>query len=125
MSGSNNVKESELHAIFVLGIHLGLRFDEVGKIRVEHISVTSTDVVITIEEAIKNSTIEKKYMLEEWPGNSDLRHSLYMDPFVAIFTWLQMPGPAPGQLFCDNSDTRVGVKLNPSKSLSSVKFVAF
>ena len=54
-----------------------------------------------------------------------MRHSLYMGPFVSLFTWLQMRGQSPGPSFCDTSETNVGVKLIPSKPLSSVKFVTF
>lgn len=50
---------------------------------------------------------------------------MYMDPFVALFPWLQMRLTFPGPLFCDTSETKIVLKVIPSKPLSSVKFTTF
>ena len=71
-SDTSDLRDCQRNSIVVLGIHFGLRFDEIGKIKVEHISVTSEEVIITVAEAIKNSIVQRDYKLEEWPGNSEL-----------------------------------------------------
>ena len=58
-SDTSDLRDCQLHPILVLGIHLGLRFDEIANIKVEHISVTSEEVIITVAEAIKNSTVQQ------------------------------------------------------------------
>ncbi len=81
-----NLCDIELHCILVLGMHLGLRFDEISKLKVEHISTDGLDTSLTIRTTIKNSTEERIYTLREWPGNTELRKSPYMDPFIALYS---------------------------------------
>lgn len=78
--GNSGDLRIQLHSILVLGLHLGIRFDEISKVRVEHIYITSGMVNMTLTEAIKNSTVQRDYVLEEWPGNSELRFSLSWIP---------------------------------------------
>lgn len=72
-----DVRDIMLHSIFVLGLNLGLRFDEINKLKVEHVSVTSDGVIITMTEAIKNSTVQRNYRLREWDGNTAMRQSVF------------------------------------------------
>lgn len=43
-----------LHAVIVLGLYLGLRFDEIQKIKMENISETSGKCTVSITETTKN-----------------------------------------------------------------------
>ncbi len=54
-----NLSDIELHSILVLGMHLGLRFDEISKLKVEHISTDGLDTSLTVRTTIKNSTEER------------------------------------------------------------------
>lgn len=92
-------RDIELLAVLVLGISLGLRSDEVAKLDVEQVSVDGRKVTLNITESIKNSTRQRIYTVREWPGNTALRHSVYMDPFVAFLTWLIERGISPGPVF--------------------------
>lgn len=92
--GSQNAKrlgvdarDVQLYAIFLVGLNLGLRFDEVSKLKVEHITVNSRTVHLTRREAIKNSTEQRNYTIREWPEHTALRHPLYMDLVVAMLSW--------------------------------------
>ena len=48
-----------------------------------------------------------------------------MDPFTAMFSWLVIRGSNPGPLFCEVKKTASGFKLDTTKQLSSINFVAF
>ncbi len=112
----------ELHAVLVLRMHLGLLFDEVGKLKVEHISTDGVDAILTIRKTIKISTEERVYTLREWPENTQLRNCPYMDLVIAIFSCLTTRDCARGPLFCDVTETRGGELLNTDRELSSAKF---
>lgn len=43
-----DARDIQLHAILVFGLNLGLRFDEISKIRVDHVSSTSDIHVLKI-----------------------------------------------------------------------------
>lgn len=103
-----DVRDILLHAILVVGLHLGLRFDEVSKLKTEHVSTFSGQVTMTLTEAIKNSTVQRNYAFEERPGNTALRFSLFMDPYTALYSWLAVRTAKPGPLFCDFKKTRGG-----------------
>lgn len=80
-----DARDIQLHAILVLGLNLGVRFEEIAKLTTQHISIDDGSVILTITVSIKNSTEQRNYHLREWPGNSALRHSVFMDPFVALY----------------------------------------
>lgn len=121
----NNDEDVLLHAIFVLGLHLGLRYDEVSKLELEFLSVTSDAITLRTSLGVKNQTGQRSYKLEEWPGNTPLRGSLFMDPKVALLSWLTVRGTADGYVFCDVSTGNQGFcKINTSKALSAARFTA-
>ncbi len=101
-----NLCDIELHSILVLGVHLGLRFDEISKLRVEHISTDGLDTSLNIRKTIKHSTEESIYTLREWPGNTEQRKCPYMDPVIALYSWLTVRGSDNGPLFGDITETR-------------------
>ena len=121
----NNHEDILLHAIFVLGLHLGLRYDEVSKLELEFLSVTSDSITLRTSLGIKNQTGQRSYKLDEWPGATPLRGSLFMDPKVALLSWLTVRGSADGYVFCDvNMGNHEFCKINASKALSAARFTA-
>ncbi len=101
-----------LHAIMVVGLNVGLRYDEVCKMKIEDVTVTpgvrgTGSILLNITVNTKNSTTGREYILTEWPGNTRMRHSVLTDPFVALLSWMSMRGNRPGYLFCDVTDKNV------------------
>lgn len=120
-----DVCDVQLHAIMVVGLNLGMQFDEVRKINMENISVTSDGILITIYEIIKNETHGRIYNVREWDGNSSLRNSLLMDPNVALLSWMRMRGGTTGPLFCDYRRVNAGILFNHEVPLPAAKFKDF
>lgn len=89
---SLNIRTVQLHAIFLLGLNLGRRFDGIYKLETANVSVASDVFVITLVKNISNSTIKCICTDWEWYGNEQLRSSLYMDPSVANLTWISVQG---------------------------------
>lgn len=50
------------------------------------------------------------------------RHSLFMDLFVALLTWMTVRGPTDGYIFCEVVKTREICKINPDRPLNSSRF---
>ena len=120
---NGNDEDILLHSIFVLGINLGLRYDEVSNLEMKFVSISSDSVTLRTSTGVKNQTSQRTYKIEEWPGNSSLQGSVFMDPVVALLSWLTVRGAADGFLFCDVKKTSSGVcKIDPTKSLSSDRF---
>lgn len=94
-----------LHAIILLGLNAGLRYDEVAKLRASHVTVNSGDIgtgsiILTITEAIKNSTVGRQYKIRKWPGNTEMRSCMITCPFTALLSWMCIRGNREGYLFC-------------------------
>ncbi len=92
----------------VVGLNLILCYDEAHKMRVENVSVFpgqsgTGNILLNIPTTIKNSSKGRGCMLREWPGNSKMRHSILVDPFVALLSWMCVRGNREGFLFCDVS----------------------
>lgn len=112
-----------LHAVLLVGMNLGLRYDEMSKLRSELVSVTVNSVTLTIRTTVKNcKTGERNYTLQHWPGNAEVRASLYLNPFVALISWMRMRGNRPGPLFCDVKEMKSGSVINCGRILKSKKF---
>jgi len=120
-----DVRDVLIHAAIVVGMNIGLRYDEVTKLKVESLSVLPDEIRMTIVESIKNSTVRRDYQLMEWPGNSDLRHSIMMDPKLALLTWLRTRGDQPGFIFCDVREVRHGHVIDGSKPFTAETFSKF
>ena len=95
-----------LNAIFVTGLNLGLRYDEVQKISMNYVTVTSDGITLGTDCSVKNQTGQRSYEIEEWPGENVLRGSIYMDLLEPLLSWLTVRGPSSGFLFCDVSSTK-------------------
>ena len=106
-----------LHAILVVGLNLGLRYEEIKKLKVLNVSVGSGGCTLTLLESIKNSTVHRTYQLRDWFGNSALRFSYFMDPFLALYSWLTLRGSSPGPLFCDVRKARCGWVIDTKSSV--------
>jgi len=94
-----------LHAILIVGLNLGLRYDEVHKLQISNVTVNPGEngtgsVQLSITESTKNSTRPREYVLREWPGNTNMRKSMIVDPFIALLSWMCIRGNRPGYLFC-------------------------
>lgn len=90
----------------ITGLNVGLRYDEVCKMRMEHEAVVpgvqgSGSIFLYIAESIKSSTKGREYELKEWPVNTNMRTSLIMDPFLALLSWINTTGNREGFLFSD------------------------
>jgi hypothetical protein len=94
-----------LHAVWVVGLHCGLRFDELVKLEIKGISLGS-QCCLTLAVKTKNSDDFKTYQFTAWP-NADLEASLGMDPNLALFSWLSHRGMGPGYVFCEVHANRV------------------
>lgn len=116
------IEDVLLHAILVVGLNLGLRYDEITKIRVENVSIYSGGCTMTMNQSIKNSTVQRTYRLSDWEGNTPLRFSMFMDPFIAMYSWLTIRGSNSGPLFCDVKDTDAGYSIDTSKAWCAKKF---
>ena len=88
-----------------------------------HVSVTNDSVTLRTDFGVKNQTSQREYKIENWPGNSSLRASLFMDPVTALLSWLMIRGTCDGFLFCDVTTNSHGVcKIDPSRALSAARF---
>jgi hypothetical protein len=95
-----------LHAIWVVGLHCGLRFDELVKLEMKGISL-GRQCCMTLAVKTKNSDKFKIYQFAAWP-NATLEASHAMDPNLALISWLKHRGLGPGFVFCDVHQGRVG-----------------
>jgi hypothetical protein len=94
-----------LHAIWVIGMHCGLRFDELVKLEMKGISM-GRRCCMTLAVKTKNSDKFKTYRFTAWP-NVVLEASHAMDPNLALISWLKHRGLGPGFVFCDVHQGRV------------------
>lgn len=109
----------------MLGLNFGLRFHEIAKLEIEHISNTSDGVLLTDVESTQNSTVLRNNEVCDWDGNTSLRYSISMDPAIETFTWSTFQSEITGPLFCGYTFTWVGVRLTHSTSLSDKGFTSF
>ena len=114
-----------LHAVLVVGLNLGLRYDEITKLRIESKSVYSGGCTMTINESIKNSTVQRTYHLTDWDGNTALRFSYFLDPFLAPYSWITLRGSASGPIFCNVKSTTAGKTVDTTRPWSAKKFTDF
>ena len=45
-----------------------------------------------------------------------------MDPFLALYSWLDIRGTSPGPIFCDIRDSKAGSTLGTTEQWSSKRF---
>lgn len=97
-------RDALLHAIMLVGLNLGMRYDEIQKVEIGHVTVnpgvTDTGSIrFTIMCKIKNSVEPREFFLRKWPGNTKMRNSFICCPFSALLTWISIRGNRPGYLF--------------------------
>lgn len=78
----------------------GWRFDEITKMKMNHVSVVGSVAFLTLDWAIKNGTKERVYRVEDWPIGTGMEYSVLMDPVIALLNWLLERGTQPGFVFC-------------------------
>lgn len=61
-----DLRHVQLYSNHVIGLIMHMRFDEISKFYMEHISTTPVGALLTSIGSIKNSTIQKNYRLREW-----------------------------------------------------------
>jgi hypothetical protein len=94
-----DAKAWALHAIWVVGLHCGLRFDELSKLQFSGISF-GEHIRLTLPLKTKNSITHKDYDFIEW-NSPILATSHAMDPTVALCSWLSVRGDGTGYIFCN------------------------
>lgn len=107
-------RDLAVHAISVLSMNLGLRYDEVKKIEMGTVTATLTCLSFAITERSKNHTETKEYQARAWPG--ELAKAAGMDPFLAVLLWIDVRGDHSGPLFCEVIGDDIGQYLNFGKS---------
>jgi hypothetical protein len=98
-----NIRRWALHAIWVVGLHCGLRFDELAKLQMSGISL-GRQICMTLPLKTKNSDDFKIYQFMPWP-HATLEASRGMDPNLALSSWIVHRGMAPGYVYCEISPT--------------------
>lgn len=86
---SNNIpdrRDVQLFAILYLGLNIDLRYDGVAKLSMEHFLIDSGKIRLCMNQKIKNSTEQRMYEVNDWPGPTVPRRSMYMNPFAAILS---------------------------------------
>ena len=82
-----------LHAILVVGLSQGLRYDEIHKLAIGSLSIVpdvacAGSVCFSLTQSTKGSAESRNYVLREWPGDTDLRLPVALDPFIPLLTWI-------------------------------------
>lgn len=111
-----------MYAIFVTGLRLELKFDEVSKLKIDLVSVNSDGTRLNLRTRIKNFPFERKYEVDDWPGDIELSGSIFMDPFGVLLDWMVVWGPKPVFLFCDDVQNEGGSIINTLKLITSLCF---
>jgi hypothetical protein len=88
-----------LHAIWVVGMNCGLRFDKLVKLEMNGISMGRCSCM-TLAVKMKNSDKLKTFQFSAWP-NVVVEESHAMDPNLAPISWLKHRVIGPGLVFCD------------------------
>lgn len=122
--GSFDRRDVAIHAIFLLALNCGLRYAEVEKIQLSHVSVTKYSISFAINEKIKNSLSYNEYTVEAWPGDH-LSQLLVMDPFFAISAWMEVRGDTEGYLFCKIDLEGTKQRMRHHDPWSNKDFVSF
>lgn len=89
-----------LHASLVVGLNLGIRYEEIMKVKIESVAVVPEimaegNMYFSLPIAIKNSTSYKTYVIKEWPGDTKIRISFMIDHFIDHMTFMCIRGNRP------------------------------
>ncbi len=90
----------------VVGLKQGLTYVEIhmladGSVTVISVMPGEGSLYFSLAVGIKDLTVSKTYKIRKWPGESEIRLPVLLDPFIALFTWMILRGNSPGYLFCD------------------------
>jgi hypothetical protein len=115
-----DIRPWALHAIWVIGLHCGLRYDELSKLQLEGTSF-GEQIRITLPFRTKNSLSFKEYEFVDWP-TPELASCHGMDPTLALCLWLKQRGDEKGHLFCNIASSG---RLEHNKPWDSKKFIDY
>jgi hypothetical protein len=116
----SDVRPWALHAIWLIGLHCGLRYDELSKLKFEGTSF-GEHIRITLPLRTKNSLSFKEYEFIDWP-TPELASCHGMDPTLALCLWLKHRGDGNGHLFCSIANSG---RLDYNNPWDSKKFIEY
>jgi hypothetical protein len=120
LAQQNDKRLWALHAAWVVGLHCGLRFDELSKLQATAVSF-GQNIRITLPLRTKNSIDHKEYILDSWFCPL-LDESHAMDPVMALCHWLTIRGTGAGHIFCSISASG---RLDYTKPWDPKSFIEF
>ena len=59
-----NDEDVLLHAIFLVRLNLGFRYDEIGKLTMKYVSVTSDSISLRTDHGVKNQASQRSHKLQ-------------------------------------------------------------
>lgn len=81
-------------------MNCGMRYDELVKIRIDHLKCTKYGIEFTIKGRCKNSVSFRQYVLRRWPSDR-FSQCILMDPLFAMSSWILQRGDSEGYVFCN------------------------
>ena len=111
-----------MDAVFFTGLNLGLRYDEVTKLRVEWDTITSGGINLRTGGCVKNERSQRTYTVEEWPGVHGINDSILLEQFSALLSWMTVRGPQERFLFCDVRNNRGINVIDCSSPMTAARF---
>ena len=107
-------RDVPLYDTIVLGINMGLRYDELGKMSIEHLNVIP---------GILGTGIIQVFIPVAINGNSRLSNFLIADPFIALLTSMRVRENRPRFPFCLITDNNMVQASWPWNNLIFSKFL--
>lgn len=86
-----------LYAMLVVGLNLGLRYDEIQEVKIEGVTdgsgtVGEGRVYFSLTMAIKNFTYSRTYVIKKFLVDNEHQMSIIMDHFINIIAWMCILG---------------------------------
>lgn len=123
-----HVRDIMIHTFLLTAMNCGMRYDELAKIRIDHLKCTKYGIAFEIKERCKNSVSFRKYVLRRWPSDC-FSHCILINPLFSMSSWMLKLGYFEGYVFCNISGSknhRLGYREPWSKNrLSSLCRIYF
>ncbi|PXF46074.1 hypothetical protein BWQ96_04174 [Gracilariopsis chorda] len=114
-----------LHSILVLGLYRCLRINEIAKLQMKTVSIGRKSATKCLCCAIKKSTIERVYEKSDWDNVTPLPNSLFLDHFIAFYSWISARGSDERALYPEVVQTQAGERFVFECALSNSEFASF